>query len=126
MPIVDKIEWEWLSEIKQNRGELARCDGVFAIDKGMTYKFERLFITTMKSSCVSFKLKDQRVGCRSLTVLSDGDAAIVTPIVLLIKVAQEACTLKQEGWLKETCPTSSLQENIEGETCLSKCACRSN
>ena len=59
--------------MKQNGGELANHGGVFSIDKGMTYKFEHLFITTARSGCVSFKPKVQRIGCQSLTGMSGSD-----------------------------------------------------
>ena len=107
VPIVDKFEWERRSEVKQNGGELANHDGIFVIDKGITYKFDPPFITTTRTGCMSFKPEDKRIGCRSLTSMCGRGSQKSSKMKVSWQDAMAFLRLTRE-WLTNSIPPSSL------------------
>ena len=54
---------------------MAIDDGMFAIDNGITYQYNRLFITTAPRGCASFEARIQVNQCQSEVGMSGGRAA---------------------------------------------------
>ena len=59
-----------VATIAMNKGEWVYHDGIFAIDKGITYKLNLFSITTANSDCARFKAKVKWIGCQSLIGMS--------------------------------------------------------